>query len=210
MVKGVSRLGLQLTTLTLSDGQPVQIQTHLSGRTGPTSNGRDAAGVAGAAGVGSIIGASVAHPWDVGEGAAIGAGIGAAAGIIGVLLTRGQPTVVYPETMLTFETAAPITILTANAPQAFHYVGPDDYPPQEPDPRQGPPRRPCNGYGCAPPPPYYSYGGYGWPGYYPYPYWGPSVAFWWGPRYYGGYWGRAYWGRGYYYGRGYYAHGGHH
>src|SRR4029077_20986839 len=42
MVKGVSRLALQLTTLTLADGQPVQIQTQLSGRNGPTSNGRDA------------------------------------------------------------------------------------------------------------------------------------------------------------------------
>ena len=194
MVKGVSRLALQLTSITLINGQPLPIQTQLSGRNGPTSNGRDAAAVAGTTVLGTAVGASVAKPWDVGTGAAIGAGAGAAVGILGVLLTRGRPTEVYPEAMLTFETAAPVTINTAQGAQAFHYVGPDDYPQQQQaNNHQGPPHRPCNGYGCPPPAPYYY--GYGGPGYYPY--WAPPVAFWWGPRFYGGYWGRAYWGRGY-------------
>jgi hypothetical protein len=194
MVKGVSRLALQLNSLTLINGQPLPIQTQLSGRNGPTSNGRDAAAVAGTTGLGAAVGASVAKPWDVGNGAAIGAGAGAAVGILGVLLTRGRPTQVYPEQMLTFETAAPVAINTTQGAEAFHYVGPDDYPQQGPANRQGPPRRPCYGYGCPPPAPYYY--GYGYPGYYPY--WGPGVAYWWGPRFYGGYWGRAYWGRGFY------------
>lgn len=196
MVKGVSRLALQLTTLTLADGRPVPIQTQLSGRNGPTSNGRDAAAVAGTTVLGTAVGASVAKPWDVGTGAAIGAGAGAAVGILGVLLTRGRPTEVYPEGLLTFETSAPVTISTTHAPQAFHYIGPDDYE-QAGGNRQGPPPRPCHGYGCPPAAPYY----YGGPGYYPY--WGPSLAFGWGPRFYGGYWGRGYYGRGFY-GRGFY------
>jgi hypothetical protein len=199
MVKGVSRLALQLTTLTLADGQPLPIQTQLSGRNGPTSNGRDAAAIAGTTGLGAAVGASVARPWDVGNGAAIGAGAGAAVGILGVLLTRGRPTEVHPEAMLTFETSAPVAISTTHAPQAFHYIGPDDYQ-QANGGQYGPPPRPCNGYGCPPPAPYYA----GGPGYYPY--WGPSVGFWWGQRFYGGYWGRAYWGRGLY-GRGFYGRG---
>ena len=62
-------------------------------RNGPTSEGRDAVGIGAATGVGAIIGAGAAD--DIrGEGAAIGAGAGAAAGIIGVLLTRGKPTII--------------------------------------------------------------------------------------------------------------------
>lgn len=198
MVKGVSRLALQLTSLTLVDGQPLPIQTQLSGRNGPTSNGRDAAAVAATTGVGAAVGASVARPWDVGTGAAIGAGAGVAIGLAGVLLTRGRPTVVYPESLLTFQVSAPVTISTASAPQAFQYMDPNYY--QASMSTQGSPRPnpPCNGYNCPPPPPYYS--GYG-PGYYPYYpyYWGPGLA-WWGPGFYGG------WGG--WYGRGWYGRGG--
>jgi len=200
MVKGVSHLALQLTSLTLVDGQTIPIQTQLSGSNGPHSNGRDAAAVATTTGVGAAVGAAVANPWDVGTGAAIGAGAGAAIGLAGVLLTRGRPTVVYPEGLLTFQIAAPVTISTVSAPEAFRYMDPNAYQAstQGPPPRSGPP---CNGYGCAPPPPYYYYG----PGYYPY-YWGPGLAFWWGPRFYGG-WGG--YGRGWY-GRGWYGGGGFH
>jgi len=200
MVKGVSRLAVQLTSITLADGQPAPIQTQLTGSNGPTSNGRDAAAVATTTGVGSIIGASVSNPWNVGTGAAIGAGIGAAAGIVGVLLTRGEPTVIPPETLLTFQTTAPLTISTMRTPQAFRYVTPDDYQQANnsagPTP-QGPP--PCSGYGCPPPYPYYAGPAY------PY-WWGPSVNFWWGPGYYWGPRYNGYYGRGYYgyYGRGYY------
>ena len=51
----------------------------------------------------------------------------AAAGIIGVLLTRGRPTVIYPESVLTFRLEAPVAFSTDRAPQAFRYVDTQDY-----------------------------------------------------------------------------------
>ena len=49
-------------------------------------------------GAGAAIGAAAAG----GSGAAIGAGAGFVASIAGVLLTRGKPTVIPPEDILTF------------------------------------------------------------------------------------------------------------
>src|SRR5262245_15176289 len=89
-VHGVSSLGITLTDLTLVDGRTVAIQSQLLVRKGRTSKGRDAAAIAGTAGVGAAIGAAV----DGGTGAAVGAAGGAAVGTIGVLLTRGDPTIV--------------------------------------------------------------------------------------------------------------------
>jgi len=186
LVHGVSRLSLELTDLTLADGQPAPIRTQLAGRNGPTSVGRDAAAVAGTTAAGAAIGAAA----DWGKGAAIGAGAGAIAGTLGVLLTRGYPTVVPPEALLTFQLNAPVVISTVRAPQAFHYVQPGEYQqaagrPLGPRPA-GPP---CTGYGCPPPASLY-YGApypyaYPYPYYYPY-YWG-GVGFWYGPRFYGGF-----------------------
>jgi len=188
-VQGTSRLGLELTDLTLVDGDQVPVRTQLVTRNGSTSEGRDAVGIGAATGIGAIIGAGAAGRHDVGEGAAIGAGAGAAAGIIGVLLTRGNPTVIRPEQVLTFRVENPVTISTERAPQAFRYVGPGDYQQPSDQPRyQGAPR---------PPAPYYG-GGYGvygpWGPYYygyvyPY-YYGPVVGIrfggFYGGRYYGG------------------------
>ncbi len=184
MAKGVSHLGLQLTDLTLVDGQQVSIQSQIANRQGPTSVGRDVGAVAGTTALGAAIGAVAGR----GVGAAIGAGAGAGAGIIGVLLTRGQPTVVAPETPLTFRIEAPVTIATDRAPQAFRYVEPPDYQ------RAGMQQRTAHavnpgayaaapGYAGAPgygyvgaalwprPYPYYGYG----PAY-PYPYYGYGVG----------------------------------
>jgi hypothetical protein len=118
---------------------------------------------------------------DWGRGAAIGAGAGAAAGLIGVLLTRGHPTIIHPEQVLTFRIEQPVSFATDRAPQVFRNVEPGDYEqPAEMQQRPGPQMR------MASPGPYY-YGApalYG-PGYYPYPYYGPSVGFYFGPgRYY--------------------------
>jgi len=194
LVHGVSHLALELTDLTLADGQVVPIRTQLSGRNGPTSNGRDAAAIAGTTATGAAIGAAA----DWGKGAAIGAGAGALAGTLGVLLTRGYPTVVTPESLLTFRLDAPVVISTAHAPQAFHYVEPGEYQQASGRPlgprTGGPGGPPCMGPGCAPPPAPYLYYGAPYPYYYPY-YWGPGFSFWYGPRFYGGYY------RGYY--RGY-------
>jgi hypothetical protein len=183
-VKGVSRLALQLTELTLVDGQLMRITTQLTGQTGPKSVGRDAGAVAGTTALGAAVGAAA----EGGVGAAIGAGAGAVAATVGVLLTRGRPTEIYPESMLTFRIEKPVTISTARAPRAFRYVEPIDY--ERPPRAQGPagPPRACGGYGCPPPYPYYG------PPYTPY-YWGPSLAFWYGPR---SYYGRHFYGRGFY------------
>jgi len=177
-----SRLGLELTGLTLVDGTQTSIRSQLVARQGPTAPaGQQAGTVAATTGIGAMIGAAA----DWGYGAAIGAGAGAAAGIIGVLLTRHHPTILYPETALTFSIQSPVTISTTAAPQAFRYVGPEEYdrPVQV---QAGPGPAPC--YGCAPGPRPYYYSPY----YYGYPYWGPGFAFVWGPRYYGGFY------RGYY------------
>ena len=44
-----------------------------------------------------------------------------------MLLTRGRPTVVYPESLLTFRLDSPVTVDLTHAPQAFRYVSPDDF-----------------------------------------------------------------------------------
>jgi len=190
-VKGVSHLGVQLTDLTLVDGQQVQIDTELTNLTGPTSNGRDAGAIAGT----TIMGAAIGGAADLGPGAAIGAGAGLIAGTVGVLLTRGRPTVIYPESVLTFRLSDPITISTERAPQAFHFVNTNGY--NRASATQGPPPPAgwtCKGYGWPPPvatpPPYYYYP------YYPYP-WGVSLGLWYGP----GFYGRGFYGRGYGYRR---------
>jgi len=157
-----SRLGLELTGLTLVDGTQSTVHSQLVARRGPTTpRGQEVGTVAATTAVGAAVGAAA----DWGRGAAIGAGAGAAAGIVGVLLTHNHPTVVYPETALTFRIETPVAINTTRAPQAFRYVDPNEYD-RPVETRAMPVRRPV---------PYYG------PGYYPYysyPYWGP---------YYGGY-----------------------
>ena len=171
-VSGTSRLGLQLTGLTLADGTQANMQSQLVERRGSTSVGNDVGAVATTTAVGAAVGAAA----DWGRGAAIGAGAGAAAGLVGVLLTRGHPTVVYPETLLTFRIQTAVRVDLTRASAAFRYVGPDEYdhPVQTTVVRRSPPSY----YGGAP----YGYGPYyGGPGYYPYPYyspfWGPSFGF---------------------------------
>jgi hypothetical protein len=42
-----------------------------------------------------------------------------------VLLTRGGPTVIFPEQLLSFRLESSVTITTDQAPQAFRPVEPD-------------------------------------------------------------------------------------
>src|SRR3984885_4077777 len=98
-VKGVSRLQLDLSQLTLVDGQLVPVQTQLLNATAGTSRGRDADDIGVRTGTGAAIGAAAAG----GSGAAIGAGAGFVASVAGVLLTRGKPTITTPETLLTLK-----------------------------------------------------------------------------------------------------------
>jgi len=186
-VKGVSRLAVQLTDLSLVDGQRLPIQTQLISRSGRTSEGRDAGAIASTTMAGAAIGAAA----DWGRGAAIGAGVGAAAGVVGVLLTRGRDTVIFPESVLTFRIEAPVTISTERAPQVFRWVEREDYDrPDELETRAAPVRAGCGPYGCRPP--YY----YGRP-WSPY-FYGPRIGFYFGPRFH---YGRGFYGRGFYRGR---------
>ena len=184
-VEGTSRLALQLTGLTLVDGTQANVQSQMVQRNGQTSVGTDAAAVATTTGMGAAIGAAA----DWGRGAAIGAGAGAAAGVIGVLLTRGRPTVVFPESLLTFRLDSQVIVDLTRAPQAFRYVGPDDF---ERPVQTTMTRRPA---GPGPGPSYGPYP-YGYPGYYApygvgYPYaFGPTFGV--GVIVRGGGWG---WGR---------------
>ena len=193
-VKGVSQLGIELTSLTAVDGQQVGLQTQLINRDGRSNVGRDVATVGTTTAIGAVVGAAA----DWGRGAAIGAGAGAAAGLAGVLLSRGAPAVVYPESLLTFRVTAPAAIATDRAPQAFRYVDANDY--QQPPPLQSrvqgpPPPGPAPYYAPYPYPSPYPYYAYGYPSY-PY-YYGPSFGVVIGPRFGYGY-------RGGYYRGGYY------
>jgi hypothetical protein len=173
-VSGTSRLGVQLIELPVVDGQQLPIQSELLTRNGTTSTGRDVGAVAATTGVGAAIGAGV----NGGVGAGVGAGAGLVVGLAGVLLTRGNPTVIFPETMLTFRVNQDVTVSTDHSAQAFRYVQPADYEQAAPAlvRRQMPPRP---GYGYAP-----GFAPYGYP-YAGYPYWGPGFYFG-GPRFYYG------------------------
>jgi hypothetical protein len=174
-VSGVSHLKLELTGIQIADGRQIQVKTQLVNRKGDTSHGRDAFAIGATTATGAAIGAAV----NGGVGAGVGAAAGLVASTIGVLLTRGYPTVVYPETPLTFSMQTPVVV--DNSQQAFRYAQQYDY-----NARTAGPVGPRPGYGSAygPPPPYY--GGYYAPAYgypYPYPYfYGPSVYFGFGGR----------------------------
>ena len=162
-VKGQSKLAITLTDLTLVDGSQIPFHAQLTGFTGGTSYGRDTGTIVGPAATGAAIGGIAAGP----VGAGIGAAAGATAGLIGVLFTRGNPTVIYPESVLTFRIQDPIQVATDHAPQAFRIVGSNDYAQPHDQPRTLSVR----------PPPYYAT-----------PYYGPSVGVgfgtFWGPGYY--------------------------
>jgi hypothetical protein len=180
---------LQLTSITTADGSQIPVQSQLSSIAGRTTPGGVEAGtVVTTTAVGAAIGGIAAR----GTGAAIGAGAGLIGGLATVIATHNHPAVLYPETGLTFQITAPATVITANAPQAFRYAGPEDYQPAQPTLMRGAPR-PYPGASYAPgyayPPPYYYGAGYSYPGYYPYGF-GPSIGIGFG------------FGRGFGYGRG--------
>ncbi len=191
-VKGVSSLGIALSELPVVNGRQLPVESQLIQTSAGTSKGRDAVGVATTTGLGAAIGGAV----DGGYGAGIGAAAGVVAGVAGVLLTPGRPTVMPPETLLTFRLQEPVTINTQNSAMAFQPVNQQDYASAGPQPQlqrrpPGPPPYPPPGmYRNAYPYPY------AFP--YPYaaaPYWGgwgyyPSVSFYYG-RGYG--WGPGRW-----------------
>jgi hypothetical protein len=182
---GVSKLGLEITELTLVDGEQIPVSTEMqqtapAPRSGyPGSTERNVATVGTTTVLGTIVGATVGGR----TGAAIGAGLGATAGIAAIMYTRGQPTTVAPETLLSFRLAAPLEISTEKGPVAFQPVTQGDYKDQ--DAYSNAPRRRSPGPGYPPSDYYYGCGGWGW-GCYPGPYYGPYIG-----------WGVGVWGPGY-------------
>ena len=181
-IKGTSSLGVEMIELSIVDGQRVPIRTELMQYAGGTSAGRDAAAVGATTGIGAAIGASAAGGFGAGMGAIAGAGASA----IGVLVTRGRSTEIFPETAITFRLTTPAEISTERGQQAFHPVRQDDYEARQLQQRT---------VHVSAPSPYYSsfgygsgYGyGYGYPYFYsPYRSFGPSFYFSSGPRFYGG------------------------
>jgi hypothetical protein len=161
-VKGVSKLGVELTDLTVVDGRQLPILTELWKGSGGTSHGQDAGAIATTTGLGAAIGAAA----DWGRGAAIGAGAGAATGIAAVLLTRGRPTILEPETQLSFRLVDPLRVETGQAQQAYLPATQEDYQSGRFE-RRGPrrvavgyPAYPCGYYS-----PCYAYPGHYYPGY---------------------------------------------
>ena len=187
---GAHFLKLELTGITLADGSQLPMQSQLATTQGGTTPaGAQAGAVVGTTAVGAGVGGIAGG----GMGAGVGAGAGAIVGIAGVIATRNHPALLYPETPLTFQVTAPVTVSTVNAPQAFRYVGPEDYE-RQPALRSQMnvrPGYPAQNYLYGPG---YSYPGYYpgfypgyYPGYYPY-YWGPSIGVGFGfggPRFFG-------------------------
>ncbi len=164
-VSGTASIGVELTELSLVDGQQIPVKTQLVARQGDTSVGRDIAAAGTTTGLGAAIGAAAGG----GIGAAIGAGAGLVVGATGVLSTRGRPSIIYPETVLTFRLEQPLTISSQNM-MAFQPAREQDYRPnqnmQGPGYRAGTPYpAPAPAYGYAPAPYPYVYG----PAYYGYP-----------------------------------------
>lgn len=160
---GVSQLGVVIDQITLVNGQSVGAKTEMvKGTPQQAPPGRNVGVVGTTTGVGAVVGGVVAG----GAGAAIGAGLGATAGLIGVLSTHGYPTIIYPESVLTFRLDGAVQISTAGSEVAFQPLTQDDYGQQQGGPGQPQLVR-------RPPTPYpYPYAYYGAPYPYPYPYYG--------------------------------------
>jgi hypothetical protein len=106
-VKGKATLALELTKLTTSDGQHVDIKTEtLRKQAASMATGDQVGIVAAAAGIGAVIGAIAGG----GKGAAIGAGAGGAAGTGGVVATRDKAVALPTESKITFRLSAPVTL----------------------------------------------------------------------------------------------------
>ena len=179
--KGVSRLGLEITELTLVDGEQLPVSTEMQqvapSPVPPDSAERNVATVGTTTVLGTIAGAAIGG----GQGAAIGAGLGATAGLAAVLYTRARPTTVAPETLLSFRLQSPVEISTERGRVAFQPVTQADYKDQDAYANAPRLRRPGRGPGY---PPYYYYGycgPWGWDCY-PGPYFGPYIGVGiWGP-----------------------------
>jgi len=169
-----SKLGIELAQVNLVDGQQLPVTTELIQSATARSQGRDAATLGATTAAGTIIGAAAGS-------APIGAAAGIGAGIATIMATPGRPTVIPPESVLTFRLQAPVTVSTTQSQVAFRPVGQGDFGRDQDayandqqlryagaGPGQGGPGPGYPPYAAYPPPPYYYYGYCGW-GCYPPP-----------------------------------------
>jgi hypothetical protein len=101
-LKGKASLSIELTSLTTSDGQKVDIVTSPVTSEAAANKGKDAAKIGIAAGAGAAVGAIAGG----GKGAAVGAVIGGGAGAA----LRGEAADIPAETVVAFELRSPVTI----------------------------------------------------------------------------------------------------
>lgn len=113
-VSGLSELSVQLDRLQLPSGDFVNLATEVVSRQGETSRGKDMATV----GVGAAIGAAIGAIAGGRKGAGVGAATGAGAAGTEVLLSRGKPVVLSPETRLSFILSAPVEITAGGYSQS--------------------------------------------------------------------------------------------
>ena len=104
-VKGLARLSMRFTSLTVDD-ERYEIRTHTVSREAKSTKKKDATKVGVGTGAGALIGAIAGG----GKGAAIGAGVGAAAGTGVVVATRGEEVRLAEGTPLTAALASPLTV----------------------------------------------------------------------------------------------------
>lgn len=116
-VKGKGELTISFQTLVLPSGMTIPIYTSLGGTggagdrkgentvQGESSKGEDAGKVAAAATQGAVIGVIAGRNV---KGAGVGGGVGAAAGAVGVLLSRGKDLVLEPGTTIEIVLDRPI------------------------------------------------------------------------------------------------------
>ena len=104
---GTSRISLELTQVSTSDGQRLPVQTApYSKEGGDRTKTSDAARIGGGAAIGAIIGAAAGG----GKGAGVGAGAGGAVGAGTILLSGGRTVTIPVETRVAFSMRSPVTV----------------------------------------------------------------------------------------------------
>jgi hypothetical protein len=105
-VKGHAAITLELTQISTSDGQKVDVHTTTYHSEAAKDNTGKAVKVGAVSAIGAIIGAMAGG----GKGAAIGAGAGAGVGAGGVMATKGAEVRLPSETRLSFKLSQPVTL----------------------------------------------------------------------------------------------------
>ena len=107
--KGQGQLALQIDSVTLG-GQIYPLETQVWSATGQDKTGGTVGNTVGTSALGAIVGGIFGG----GAGAAVGAGVGAGVGLAGSAATPRGQVIIPPETVLTFQIAAPATVRTVS------------------------------------------------------------------------------------------------